>query len=198
MNKNRLEAFSDGVFAIVITLLVLNIRIPDVEYKDLPDALIKILPKILSYVMSFAVIGLYWVAHHYYFEKIRRVNGTFVWLNMLVLLLVSFMPIPTYLLGEYPKGTIPLAIYGLNLVTTNMLGWFMIVYLHRHKELINEHFTEEFYKAIPKFYLSLNSLYILGIIFAFINPIVSYSVYISVLMYAIYVFASQMNKAKHQ
>ena len=110
MNKSRLEAFSDGVFAIAITILVLNITIQDVSYADLPAALLGLVPKITSYVMSFILIGLYWIGHHFYFERIKQVDGNFVLMNIVLLMLISFMPFPTFLLGKYPLGPLQLTL----------------------------------------------------------------------------------------
>ena len=75
MSKNRVEALSDGVFAIVITLLILDIRVPDVEYNQLLSSLIAVLPRIFAYVISFGVIGVYWLAHHQSLQLIGRLNG---------------------------------------------------------------------------------------------------------------------------
>jgi TMEM175 potassium channel family protein len=75
MSKNRVEALSDGVFAIVITLLILDIRVPDVEYNQLLSSLVALLPRILAYVISFGVIGVYWLAHHQSLQLIGRLNG---------------------------------------------------------------------------------------------------------------------------
>lgn len=101
MNKTRLEAFSDGVFAIVITLLILEIHLPEVDYSQLGHALIELLPRIFAYVMSFAVIGLYWVGHHQSSLLVKEIDGVFLWLNVLLLLLISFLPFPTALMGRF-------------------------------------------------------------------------------------------------
>ena len=74
MEKSRLEAFSDGVFAIVITLLVLDIRFPEVDYAQFSTTLVSLLPRILAYVMSFIIIGLYWVIHHRSMHGIRKTD----------------------------------------------------------------------------------------------------------------------------
>src|SRR5499426_3280639 len=98
MNKNRVEAFSDGVFAIVITLLILDIRVPDVEYSQLSASLVAVLPRIFAYVISFGVIAVYWLAHHQSLQLVGKLNGFLIWLNFLYLLAVSFMTFPTALL----------------------------------------------------------------------------------------------------
>jgi len=195
MNKSRLETFSDGVFSIVITLLVLNISIPDVDYAHLPETLIKILPKVLSYVMTFTLIGLYWIGHHFYFDRIKAVDGNFVWLNMLLLLLISIMPFPTVLLGKFPYGPLPLTLYGVNLIATNILSMFMLIYLYKHRHLTNETFKEEFYRKQLPLFLWINTTYTVAIIFAWFLPVISYILYIATLVLAIKIFIKRMNAA---
>ncbi|HTL81726.1 MAG TPA: TMEM175 family protein [Bacteroidia bacterium] len=196
MNKSRLETFSDGVFSIVITLLVLNIAIPTITHYDaLPVTLIQLWPKFLAYIMSFALIGLYWIGHHFYFDRIKLVDGNFVGLNMLLLLLISVMPFPTALLGQFPYGPLPLTIYGINLIVVNLLSFFMLMYLYRHKHLTNEHFKDEFYKLQLPLFFWINLIYAIGIVFAFIYPSVSYVLYIVNLVMGIKIYVKRMNHA---
>jgi len=194
MNKNRLETFSDGVFAIVVTLLVLEIHIPEVAMQNLPEALIHILPRVLSYVMSFAVISLYWLSHHYYFDRIKKVNGTFVWLNILMLLLISFMPIPTALLGRYPLSAISLTIYGLNLIFSNLLGFLILSYVHYHPQLANNLFNKKFVQNRIPVYLAVNGAYAIAIFLSFFWPAISYAIYLGVLTLVTISLIKQMNK----
>lgn len=86
MNKQRLEAFSDGVYAIVMILLILTIRIPEVPPGSLGKALHALLPEVLTYVLSFFVVALYWFAHHRVSHQVKLVDGTFIWLNFVWLL----------------------------------------------------------------------------------------------------------------
>ncbi|WP_412537919.1 TMEM175 family protein [Longispora sp. K20-0274] len=99
MSVGRLEAFSDGVFAIAITLLVLEIRLPAGE-GDLLGRLLHLWPSYLAYVISFLLIGMIWMNHHRMFHHIRRVDGTLLGLNVLLLMSVSFLPFPTHVLAE--------------------------------------------------------------------------------------------------
>jgi uncharacterized membrane protein len=195
MNKSRLEAFSDGVFSIAITLLVFNITIPDCDYAHLSDTLFTILPKILSYVMTFTLIGLYWIGHHFYLDRIKFVDGNFVWMNMLLLLLICIMPFPTGLLGKFPYGVIPLTMYGVNLIATNVLSFLMLKYIYKNKHLANENFKDEFYqKQLPLFF-AINMAYLVAIGFAFFMPAISYVLYIATLVIAIKSYVKRMNSA---
>jgi uncharacterized membrane protein len=112
LGLERLIFFSDAVFAIAITLLVLDIRPPEraepFDPAQWPAVLGAMMPQIFAYVLSFFVIGSYWVAHHRTFQYIRRYDHRFLWLNLGFLLCIAFIPVPTALLAEY--GDLPFAI----------------------------------------------------------------------------------------
>ncbi len=110
LSTNRIEAFSDGVFAVAITLLVLNLQVPQIAAslvsKDLPQKLLDLGPKLLIFALSFIVVGIYWVAHHNTFHYIKHADRNLLWLNILLLLCIVFIPFPTELLGQYPDQQI--------------------------------------------------------------------------------------------
>lgn len=118
MTKNRLEAFSDGVFAIVITLLVIELHVPEVdEGESLARALWDQWPSYAGYLVSFAVVGVIWLNHHRIFDQIVRVDGPLLFLNLLVLLWVAVIPFPTNVVATYLReggdsATTAMAIYG--------------------------------------------------------------------------------------
>ena len=98
MTKNRLEAFSDGVIAIIITIMVLELRPPEgISFASLRP----LVPKILSYVMSFAFVGIYWVNHHHLLHTVKKVNGGILWANMNLLFWLSLIPFTTAWMGEH-------------------------------------------------------------------------------------------------
>ena len=194
MTKYRLEAFSDGVFAIVITLLVLNINIPDVDYQHLPEALLQLVPKLISYVLSFALIGLYWLGHHYYFDKIKQIDGSFLWMNISFLLFISILPFPTMLLGKFPYGELSLTIYGVNLLAVNLISFRMVHYVHTHKHLANEKFDLIFYKQNVPMFLIINVAYVFAIGFAFIYPKLSYSIFLLQIVLGVKLYIKRINK----
>ena len=109
MEKNRLEAFSDGVIAIIITIMVLELKVP--HGADL-DALQPLLPVFLSYVLSFVYIGIYWNNHHHLLKAIRRVNGAMMWANLHLLFWLSLLPFVTGWMGENHFTPLPTALYG--------------------------------------------------------------------------------------
>ncbi len=125
LGTQRLEAFSDGVFAIVITLLVLDLKVPELApqlvHQELPRQLLALWPKLLSYVVSFVVVGVYWVGHHNMFHDIRRADRTLLWLNNLFLLCVACMPFPAALLGRYPQSRLSVFLYGATLIIIGLV-----------------------------------------------------------------------------
>jgi uncharacterized membrane protein len=183
LNKQRLEAFSDGVFAIVITLLILDIRIPVVQPTLLGAALVDILPQLLTYVLSFFIVGLYWHLHHQVAAEIKRIDGAFIWLNLVWLLFVSILPFPTALLGRYPLQPIPLAIYGINLILVNVTGFVILVYFQRRPKLRFTPMSAAELRVIAPIYVIVNSLYAVAIGVAWFFPWLSYGIYIFVLMW---------------
>jgi len=120
LSTSRLETLTDGIFAIAMTLLVLNLQIPQIPAAlvaaRLPHQLEALWPKVLSFILSFIVVGVYWVGHHNQFHYIRRVDRSFMWINILFLLAIAFIPFSAGLLGTYVRQQVVVAIYGLNLV----------------------------------------------------------------------------------
>ncbi len=189
MNKQRLEAFTDGVYAIVITLLILDIRIPEVKPDNLGPALLGLLPQAFTYVLSFFVIGLYWFSHHRIAQQVKRVDGTFVWLNMVWLLFVTIMPFPAALLGRYPLSPIPIAIYGTDLILANVTGFIILTYMKSHPELCFTIVDSKVLRSQVPVYALTNGLYILAIAFGWFIPLLSYVLYALVLVGLIIRFA---------
>lgn len=181
MNKQRLEAFSDGVFAIAITLLVLDIRLPEIDYTQFSAYLPHLLPNFLSYIMSFIVIGLYWIFHHQYTDRLTTINRPFLFLNLLNLLIISFMPFPTSLLGRFPFSTIPMLIYGLTLMAANVTGFLTLLYLTHHEELSGGVLTKAYLRRQYPIYIIVNGSYLIGFAFAFFYPLLSFAIYAGVL-----------------
>lgn len=109
MEKNRLEAFSDGVLAIIITIMVLDLKVPQgVQLSDLQP----LVPVFLSYVLSFIYVGIYWNNHHHLLHSTHRVNGSILWANLHLLFWLSLFPFTTGWLGENHLATMPAAVYG--------------------------------------------------------------------------------------
>src|SRR5437870_12911879 len=110
MGKGRLEAFSDGVIAVIITIMVLELRAP--HGADLP-ALAPLAPAVLSYVLSFVFVGIYWNNHHHMLHAAQHIDGRVLWANLHLLFWLSLVPFTTGWVGEYLSAAIPTAIYGV-------------------------------------------------------------------------------------
>jgi uncharacterized membrane protein len=117
MNKGRLEAFSDGVIAILITIMVLELKTP--EGTEL-QALRPVIPTLLSYVMSFVFLGIYWNNHHHMLQTVNRVNGKILWANLHLLFWLSLVPFVTSWTGENHFAPIPTALYGVVLIMAGL------------------------------------------------------------------------------
>ncbi|PYI52463.1 TMEM175 family protein [Paenibacillus flagellatus] len=113
MKANRMEAFSDGVLAIIITIMVLEFKVP--EGHDWP-ALVGLAPKMISYIFSFVYVGIYWNNHHHLLHMVRKVNGGLMWLNLLLLFWLSLVPFTTAWMGESHFAPTPTALYGIILL----------------------------------------------------------------------------------
>jgi len=113
MNKNRLEAFSDGVIAIIITIMVLELRVPHGENLA---ALTPLLPVFLSYILSFVYVGIYWNNHHHMLQTSHRVTGPMLWANLHLLFWLSLFPFATGWMGENHFAPVPSALYGVVLL----------------------------------------------------------------------------------
>jgi TMEM175 potassium channel family protein len=140
MPTSRLEAFSDGVFAIAITLLVLEIPVPSVEHGELMDELLDQWPAYAAYVVSFAVIGIIWINHHAIFGYVERANRALLLLNLNLLLWVALLPWPTSLLAEYMQAggsdeRAAALVYALTMTLMGMSFGGLWLYITRHVEV---------------------------------------------------------------
>ncbi|MEL6385680.1 MAG: TMEM175 family protein, partial [Cyanobacteria bacterium J06626_18] len=131
MEKGRLEAFSDGVLAIIITIMVLEFEVP--ETAEL-TSLQPLFPKILSYVLSYLYLGIYWNNHHHLLQATRRVNGRILWANLHLLFWLSLIPFATAWMGENRFATIPVALYGFVLLASAVAYSLLSRTLTAHRE----------------------------------------------------------------
>ena len=136
MTKARLEAFSDGVIAIIITIMVLELRVPDgAELSDLRP----LIPVLMSYVLSFVFIGIYWVNHHHLLQAIHRVNGRALWANIHLLFWLSLVPATTAWMGETDFAEWPVALYGLVLLCAGVAYFILsraLIALHGQESVL--------------------------------------------------------------
>jgi uncharacterized membrane protein len=122
LKANRMEAFSDGVLAIIITIMVLEIKVP--EGHDW-NSLLDLVPKFLSYAVSFVYIGIYWNNHHHLLHTVHTLNGKLMWLNLLLLFWLSLVPFSTAWMGESNFSSTPTALYGIVLLLAAISYWLL-------------------------------------------------------------------------
>jgi uncharacterized membrane protein len=174
MTTNRLEAFSDGVFAIAITLLVLELNVPEGEH--LWHQLKEEWPSFAAFFVSFWVIGIIWVNHHGVLDHLGRANRGVLYLNLLLLLTVVFIPFPTALLADHLKSgedeNVAAVVYSGAFVAMSVAYGLLWTYITNRKELLGVELTDEQVRRISRRFLIGNPLYVVQLIVAFISPAV--------------------------
>jgi uncharacterized membrane protein len=174
MTKGRLEAFSDGVIAILITIMVLELKVPhgtDVE------ALRPVLPVALAYVLSFVYLGIYWNNHHHLLHATQRINGAVLWANLHLLFWLSLVPVTTAWMGENPDAPLPNALYGTVLLLAAIAYFILVQTIFKaegpHSTLAEMLGSDFKGKISPLFYIAAIGL-------AFVNQWISDILYIGV------------------
>lgn len=174
MNKTRLEAFSDGVMAIIITIMVLEIKVPHGhELSDLKP----LIPVFLSYVLSFIYLGIYWNNHHHMMHTVKKVTGDVLWANLHLLFWLSLVPFVTGWMGENNFGATAMALYGIVLLMA------AIAYFILQSRIIKNHGENSILaKAVGKDVKGKMSpvLYLIGISLSHVSPLVSGLLYVLV------------------
>lgn len=174
MGKGRLEAFSDGVFAIIITIMVLELKVP---HGTELAALQPLIPVFISYVLSFIYVGIYWNNHHHMLHAAEKVNGRILWANLHLLFWLSLVPFVTGWMGENHFAAVPVALYGVVLLMAGFAYTILarILAAHHGKD-------SRLAMAIGKDYKGIASLsiYALAILVSFFNPWVAFALYVLV------------------
>lgn len=174
MGKNRLEAFSDGVLAIIITIMVLELKVP---HGDSLAALKPLLPVFLGYVLSFLYVAIYWNNHHHLMHTVEKVSASILWANMHLLFWLSLVPFATAWMGENHFASMPTALYGAILLMAAIAYWLL------QQAIIRRHGNESVLaKAIGidiKGYGSV-ALYAMAIPLAFYNELLADAIYVLV------------------
>ena len=172
MGKNRLEAFSDGVLAIIITIMVLELKAP---HGDTVEALIPFVPALLTYVLSFVYLGIYWSNHHHMLHACHTVTGSILWANLHLLFWLSLIPFTTGWMGENHFATFPAAAYGIVLLMAAIAYWML------QRRIIASQGEDSILKrAIGSDWKGRLSplLYAAAIVLAFVSPWLAVSIYV--------------------
>jgi len=174
MVKNRMEAFFDGVVAIIITIMVLEMKVP---HGDSIETLSPLIPVLLSYVLSFLYLGIYWNNHHHMMHACQNATGSMLWANLHLLFWLSLIPFTTGWMGENHFATLPVAAYGVVLLLAAIAYWVL------QQRIIASQGKDSVLKVAVgndlKGKLS-PVLYVVAIVFAFLSPWISMAIYVFV------------------
>lgn len=174
MTKNRLEAFSDGVLAIIITIMVLEFKVPN---NPTFEGLVPLFHKFLSYILSFIYVGIYWNNHHHMLHTVKNVNGKILWANLHLLFWLSLIPFATAWIGEHHFAPFPMLFYGIILLM-NAIAYIvlqnLIVVNHGKDSLLSKAIGKDFKGKISMLF------YIVGIASSLYFPTISGCLYIVV------------------
>jgi len=177
MNKARLEAFSDGVFSISITLLVLDIKVPNFDSlgnEQLNRALVQALPNILTFVFTFLVVGIFWVAHHRIFTFVKAVDSSLLWINIFYLMLAAIIPFPASILAKHPFLPTAIRLYTGTLLVFGLMHFVFLYYIKRQPQLTAITITAPLFKASLYVAAFGPACYLLAALFSFISVTISF------------------------
>ena len=174
MSKGRLEAFSDGVIAIIITIMVLEMKVP--HGTDLAS-LRPIIPVFISYVLSYIFIGIYWTNHHHLMQAVERVNGSILWRNIHLLFWLSQVPFTTGWMGENHFAPLPMALYGFVLLMAAIAYYLLVLAIlahHGRDSRVASAIGRDFKGKVSVL------LYVVGLSLAFVNRWAAGAIYVFV------------------
>lgn len=198
----RIVFFSDAVMAIAITLLAIDLKVPEIAVSTtavvLPGALSELGPRFMSFLISFFVIGIYWMSHHRYFRFIQRYDTGLIALNLLFLLFVVLMPFVASLFGQYYYLPLGMSVYAAAVAATGLsiatLWWYAS---HRHR-LVDEHLDEWFIRA-RSIALAVPMLFLVSIPFTFFSRTLAVAIWctLPLVSFAVIKFSQQKHRVNH-
>jgi uncharacterized membrane protein len=174
MSNDRVEAFSDGVFAIILTLLVLELHVPGIpDHSSLSQyaaAMAPLVPKVITFALTFVLICIHWVSPHYFFGRLQNITIGLVWLNNLFLLWLCLMPFPTAMLGDHPTDQFPILLYPVNQLLAALTFFAFRGYASSNRLFVEDASA----KAMgPRHSIPAITIFTLSILFAFVNVYLS-------------------------
>jgi uncharacterized membrane protein len=185
METGRVEAFSDGVFAIAITLLILAVGIDKAPHGNLGTYLVNLWPAYLAYAVSFVTIGIMWVNHHLLFQHFARVDRPMLLLNILLLMLIAFVPFPTRVAAEFARSDVDrrnaALLYGLTMTTTAIL--FVALWMYGSRRLLRADADPRVVSGITRSYLPGTPLYATATLLAFVSSVASLVMFAAIALF---------------
>ena len=176
--KDRMNAFSDGVFAILMTILVLELKVPPIADKEsMPElwqGISNILPKLLGWLISFFALSVIWANHYRLCKQFKVIDHTILWLNTLLLLFASIIPFPTAIIGDYPLNELSILLYGLPMICITTIFPIMRLYAVREGKIFEKSVPD---RKLRIAYFWCPASYLIGILLSFIHVYLSYIVF---------------------
>jgi len=187
MPKTRLESFSDCIIAFAITLLILEIHLPDmggsIDNGAMLKAIVSVLPNLLLYAISFVVCTVWWISHHSFIHDLLSVDRALLWLNSLFLMFIAFLPFPTGVLGHHPGQPVATAFYGMVCAITGLSFWMMRLYASQHAELMRPEIPTEERRRRVRISLLSPLLYAGGALLALLFPTLALCIFAGIPAY---------------
>jgi uncharacterized membrane protein len=194
----RIEAFTDGVMAIIITIMVLELRVPQLAEKFTREAFWEaaehLAPKLIAYAMSFVIVAIYWVNHHDFYHRLVKSDGKLMWYNNFLLFWLSLVPFGTSFLGEHPMQMEALMFFGILLLMSGISFMLMAYYCLFTAYLVDEHLTRAMrWRGLSRNFPGV-ALYLIAVIAAPFSPWTSWVIFFIVPVY--YFLPIQLNESQ--
>ena len=187
VSRDRIITLTDGVLAIVMTLLVLEIVVPELSRSEvateLPKRLLELLPDVWSYAISFIILGFFWIAHDDLFHYIKRANRTLSWMTIFYLMFIAFIPFSTALIGAYGDQQISVIIYGINIIIVIVWSYLQWKYSTKEHRLVDSDLDPKFITRTSRRIIVGMILYMIAIAVSFLNTQASLILFILIPVY---------------
>jgi uncharacterized membrane protein len=189
LGKERLEALTDGIFATVMTVLVLSLSVPVITggatNAEVATSIEALTPNILAYVLGFILLAVLWISHHNIFHYMIRVDRPLLWLNTLFLLTIGFLPFSTALVGKYPQFQVPEVIFGANIIAISICMLSILSYSGRTGLLVVPQRDERIMARVRSRWRTGPVLYFVAILLSFLSPLISFGAYVAILIFMV-------------
>jgi len=200
IGKTRIEALSDGIFAIVMTLLILEIRVPNLPLNapnvEVAPALLSLWPKFVSYLVTFVSLGFFWVGHHIMYHAIRRADRTLLWLNIFFFMFVSLLPFSTSVLNAFSEAFIAPLFFGANLAIIGWILFFQWSYANSQPDMLADFVSAEYRKTVSSRMLIVPVATTLTVFICFWSVGISLAIYL--LLLPLYMLPGKLGGSKSQ
>jgi uncharacterized membrane protein len=199
LTTNRVQALADGVFAIVVTLMVFQIRVPELaagQEAALGARLRSLWPELTTYLLTFAVSGVFWVGHHALFHHIRYSTRVLLWLNLAYLMFVAFIPFSAALLGRYPHQQIAVIWYGVHMILIGLCVYAQFLYAISNHRLVDPDLDPRLARLASQRILLSPAACVIAIAFSFVNVEWSVTIYWLIVVFYIF-FPARLDRHLH-